>query len=270
MVKKLENFFKRFYLFIIFLFLYTPIFTLIVFSFNDSKSMGKWSGFTLKWYGELFRNERIMQALYYTVLIAILSSIIATIIGTFAAIGISKMNGFKKTALLNINYLPILNPDIVTGIALMSLFIFARSFIKLEFGFITLLLAHITFNIPYVILAVLPKLKQLPENITEAALDLGATPSYALWKIILPQIKPGIFAGLLIAFTMSIDDFVISFFTTGPGVSNLSIEIYSMARRGIKPEINALSTIMFVTVLVLLLIVNRKEFIPGGNKNEEV
>ena len=265
MVKRLEKFLKRFYLFIIFLFLYTPIFTLIVFSFNDSKSMGKWSGFTFKWYGELFRNERIMQALYYTILIAILSSIIATIIGTFAAIGISKMTGFKKTALLNINYLPILNPDIVTGIALMSLFIFA----KLEFGFVTLLLAHITFNIPYVILAVLPKLKQLPENITEAALDLGATPSYALWKIILPQIKPGIFAGMLIAFTMSIDDFVISFFTTGPGVSNLSIEIFSMARRGIKPEINALSTLMFVTVLVLLLIVNRKEFISRGDKNEE-
>lgn len=266
MVKKLENFLKRFYLFIIFLFLYTPIFTLIVFSFNDSKSMGKWSGFTLKWYGELFKNERIMQALYYTIVIAIISSVIATIIGTFAAIGISKMHGFKKTALLNINYLPVLNPDIVTGIALMSLFIFA----KLEFGFTTLLISHITFNIPYVILAVLPKLKQLPENITEAALDLGATPSYALWKIIIPQIKPGIFAGMLIAFTMSIDDFVISFFTTGPGVSNLSIEIFSMARRGIKPEINALSTLMFLTVLILLLIVNRKEFISGSDQNEEV
>lgn len=266
MVKKLENFIKRFYLFIIFLFLYTPIFTLIVFSFNDSKAMGKWSGFTLKWYGELFKNERIMQALYFTILIAILSSVIATIIGTFAAIGITKMKGFKKTALLNINYLPILNPDIVTGIALMSLFIF----MNIEFGFATLLIAHITFNIPYVILAVLPKLKQLPENITEAALDLGATPTYTLWKIILPQIKPGIFAGMLIAFTMSIDDFVISFFTTGPGVTNLSIEIYSMARRGIKPEINALSTIMFVTVLILLLIVNRKEFILRGDKNEEI
>lgn len=266
MVKRLENFIKRFYLFIIFLFLYTPIFTLIVFSFNDSKSMAKWSGFTLKWYGELFQNERIMKALYFTILIAILSSVIATIIGTFAAIGINKMRGFKKAALLNINYLPILNPDIVTGIALMSLFIF----VKLEFGFATLLIAHITFNIPYVILAVLPKLKQLPENITEAALDLGATPTYTLWKIILPQIKPGIFAGMLIAFTMSIDDFVISFFTTGPGVTNLSIEIYSMARRGIKPEINALSTLMFVTVLILLLIVNRKEFISRGDKNEEI
>lgn len=265
MVNKLEKFIKRFYLFIIFLFLYTPIFTLIVFSFNDSKSMGKWSGFTLKWYGQLFQNDRIMSALYITIILAVISSVIATIIGTFAAIGINKMTGFKKTALLNINYLPILNPDIVTGVALMSLFIFA----KLEFGFMTLLISHITFNIPYVILAVLPKLRQLPENITEAALDLGATPNYALRKIILPQIKPGIFAGMLIAFTMSIDDFVISFFTTGPGVSNLSIEIYSMARRGIKPEINALSTLMFITVLILLLIVNRKEFISRSDKNEK-
>ncbi|GAB6169730.1 ABC transporter permease [Clostridium carnis] len=269
MVKRLENFIKRFYLLIIFIFLYTPIFTLIIFSFNDSKSMGKWSGFTLKWYSQLFKNERIMQALFYTVIIAIISSIVATIIGTFAAIGINKMSGPKKKFLLNINYLPVLNPDIVTGIALMSLFIFIRPLSNLDFGFTTMLLAHITFNIPYVILAVLPKLKQLPENITEAALDLGATPSYALRKIILPQIKPGIFAGMLMAFTMSVDDFVISFFTTGPGVTNLSIEIFSMARRGIKPEINALSTLMFISVLILLLIANRKEF-TRSEKNEQI
>ncbi|ATD54732.1 ABC transporter permease [Clostridium chauvoei] len=268
MVKRLESFFKKFYLFIIFVFLYAPIFTLIIFSFNDSKSMGNWSGFTLKWYGELFRNERILEALFYTILIAIISSIVATIIGTLAAIGINKMSGPKKTFLLNINYLPVLNPDIVTGIALMSLFIFVRPLTKLDFGFTTMLLAHITFNIPYVILAVLPKLKQLPANITDAALDLGATPAYALRKVILPQIKPGIFAGMLMAFTMSIDDFVISFFTTGPGVTNLSIEIFSMARRGIKPEINALSTLMFVTVLILLLIANRKEFTSRGDKVE--
>ncbi|CDG01370.1 Putative Spermidine/putrescine transport system permease protein PotC [Clostridium chauvoei JF4335] len=230
--------------------------------------MGNWSGFTLKWYGELFRNERILEALFYTILIAIISSIVATIIGTLAAIGINKMSGPKKTFLLNINYLPVLNPDIVTGIALMSLFIFVRPLTKLDFGFTTMLLAHITFNIPYVILAVLPKLKQLPANITDAALDLGATPAYALRKVILPQIKPGIFAGMLMAFTMSIDDFVISFFTTGPGVTNLSIEIFSMARRGIKPEINALSTLMFVTVLILLLIANRKEFTSRGDKVE--
>ncbi|ALP89736.1 MULTISPECIES: ABC transporter permease [Clostridium] len=255
MVSRLENFIKRFYLFIIFLFLYTPIITLMVFSFNNSKTMGKWSGFTLKWYEQLFSNQRLMSALYYTILIALLASVIATIVGTISAIAISQMKGKLKALILNINYLPVLNPDIVTGIALMSLFIF----LNFNFGFTTMLLAHITFDIPYVILSVLPKMRQLPENTLDAAADLGATPLYTLWKVIIPQIKPGIFSGFLMAFTMSIDDFVISFFTTGPGVTNLSIEIYSMARRGIKPEINALSTLMFLTVLALLLIVNRKQ-----------
>lgn len=255
MVSRLENFIKKFYLFIIFLFLYTPIITLMVFSFNNSKTMGKWSGFTLKWYEQLFSNQRLMSALYYTILIALLASVIATIVGTISAIAISQMKGKLKALILNINYLPVLNPDIVTGIALMSLFIF----LNFNFGFTTMLLAHITFDIPYVILSVLPKMRQLPENTLDAAADLGATPLYTLWKVIIPQIKPGIFSGFLMAFTMSIDDFVISFFTTGPGVTNLSIEIYSMARRGIKPEINALSTLMFLTVLALLLIVNRKQ-----------
>ncbi|MEG1003904.1 ABC transporter permease [Clostridium sp.] len=254
MVSRLEKFIKKFYLGIIFVFLYTPIITLMVFSFNDSKSMGSWNGFTLKWYGELFKNETLMEALYYTVIIALIASIIATIIGTITAIGINSMRGRKKALLLSVNNLPIINPDIVTGIALMSLFIFLR----FTFGFNTMLLAHITFDIPYVILSVLPKLRQLPDNTIDAAVDLGATPFYAFRKVVIPQIKPGIFAGFLMALTMSIDDFVISFFTTGPGVTNLSIEIYSMARRGIKPEINALSTLMFVVVLALLLIVNKK------------
>ena len=261
MVKKIENFIKRFYLFIIFLFLYTPIITLMVFSFNDSKTMGKWTGFTLKWYQQLFNNHRFMSALYYTIIIALLASIISTIVGTISAIAISQMNKNIKSLILNINYLPVLNPDIVTGIALMSLFIF----LKFNFGFTTMLLAHITFDIPYVILSVLPKLRQLPENTLDAAADLGATPAYALWKVIIPQIKPGIVSGFLMAFTMSIDDFVISFFTTGPGVTNLSIEIYSMARRGIKPEINALSTLMFLTVLALLIIVNKKQASDEAN-----
>lgn len=269
MIRKLESFIKRFYLILIFIFLYTPIVTLMVFSFNDSKSMGKWSGFTLRWYSQLFQNARIMEALKYTIIIAVISSIIATIIGTLAAIGIHRMKGLPKKTLLNINNLPVLNPDIVTGISIMSLFIFIfpilnKIGVNAQFGFTTMLLAHITFNIPYVVLSVLPKLRQLPSNITEAALDLGATPGYAMRKIILPQIKPGIIAGLLMAFTMSIDDFVISFFTTGPGVTNLSIEIYSMARKGINPSINALSTLMFITVLILLLIVNRKEFTSRG------
>ena len=263
MVNKFENFIKRFYLFIIFLFLYTPIITLMIFSFNESKTMGKWTGFTFKWYKELFSNSRLMSALYYTVIIALLASVISTIVGTISAIAISKMNKRLKTILLNINHLPVLNPDMVTGISLMSLFIF----LKFEFGFTTMLLAHITFDIPYVILSVLPKLRQLPENTLEAAADLGATPFNAILKVVIPQIKSGIVAGFLMAFTMSIDDFVISFFTTGPGVTNLSIEIYSMARRGIKPEINALSTIMFIVVLTLLLIVNRKQSLTENNTN---
>ena len=235
---------------------------LAVFSFNDSKSMAHWGGFTFKWYKQLIHNQSIMSALYYTLVVAIISSVVATIVGTTSAIGIHKMSGRNRKLILNINYLPVLNPDIVTAVALMSLF----AFVKLEFGFLTMLLSHIMFSIPYVILSVLPKIKQLPSNIEEAALDLGATPIYALRKVILPQIKPGIISGFLMAFTMSIDDFIISFFNTGNGVSNLSIEIYGMARRGIKPEINALSTIMFTVVLILLLISNKKQSIVRGDK----
>ncbi|WP_265589515.1 ABC transporter permease [Terrisporobacter mayombei] len=215
--------------------------------------MAKWNGFSLRWYQELLQNERILDALYYTIFIAVVASVIATIVGTITAIGIHKIRqGKVRGLLLNINYLPVLNPDIVTGVALMSLFVF----IRLEFGFTTMLLAHIVFDIPYVILSVLPKLKQLPANIEDAAMDLGATPWYALRKVVLPQIKPGIISGMLIAFTMSIDDFVISFFTTGNGVTNLAIEVYSMTRRGLTPEINALSTLMFAAVLILLLLSN--------------
>lgn len=222
--------------------------------------MAHWSGFTLKWYERLLHNESIMSALYYTIVVAILSAVIATIVGTISAIGIYKMRSKGRKLLLNINYLPMLNPDIVTAVALMSLFVF----LNVEFGFTTMLLAHIVFNIPYVILSVLPKIKQLPQNIEEAAMDLGAKPMYTLRKVILPQIKPGIISGFLIAFTMSVDDFIISFFNTGNGVSNLSIEIYGMARRGIKPEINALSTIMFAVVLGLLLLSNKKQSIVRG------
>ena len=264
MVNKIENFISKFYLILVFIFLYAPIAALIVFSFNDSKSMAKWNGFTFKWYISLFQDDRILTALYYTVVVAILSAIIATILGTVGAIGIHKSRSFKKKFMLNVNYLPVLNPDIVTGIALMSLF----TFFSISKGFLTMLLAHIAFNVPYVILSVLPKLHQLPPNIEEAALDLGASPNYTLRKIILPQIAPGIIAGFLIAFTMSIVDFVISFFDTGGDVTNLSVEIYSMARRGIKPEINALSTIMFLAVLILLFIVNKKQSVLRGDNIE--
>ncbi|WP_346912609.1 ABC transporter permease [Clostridium sp.] len=255
MMVKVKNLFSNIYLVLIFIFLYAPIFALALFSFNDSKSMARWEGFTFKWYQQLFHNDRIISALITTVVVAILASAIATIIGTISAIGIDRMRGPKKAMLLNVNYLPVLNPDIVTAIGLMILFIF----FNMKLGFLTMLLAHITFNIPYVVLSVLPKLKQLPDNVEEAAMDLGAKPMYTLRKVILPQIKPGIISGFLIAFTMSIDDFIISFFNTGNGVTNLSIEVYSMAKRGIKPEINALTTLMFITVLILLLLANRKQ-----------
>ncbi len=200
---------KRLYTFLIFLFLYAPIIVLIVFSFNNSRSRGVWSGFTIKWYIELFKNEEILMALYYTLIIAILSSVLSTIIGTFAAIGIYGMPGISKKIVLNLNYLPVLNPDIVTAVSLMTLF----RFMNLEFGFITMLLSHITFSIPYVILSVLPKLRQMNKHLAEAAMDLGATPPfYALRKVVIPEIMPGIVSGALIAFTLSIDDFVISFF----------------------------------------------------------
>ncbi len=237
-----------------FTFLYAPIVVLVVFSFNDSKSTAKWEGFTLDWYGSLFQNTLIMKSLYYTVLVAIVSAAIATLIGTFAAFGIFYMKSWQQKLVLNVNSIPMLNPDIVTGVALMTLFIT----LNINLGLITMIIAHVTFNIPYVVLSVLPKLKQMPAEMLEAAMDLGATPWYAFKKVIIPEIKPGIVTGALIAFTLSIDDFVISFFTTGGGVSNLSIAIYSMARRGIKPEINALSTLMFVTVLILLLLINKR------------
>lgn len=249
------KFLQRCYVYLIFVFLYLPIAVLMVYSFNDSRSRGTWGGFTLRWYVELFQDRTIMNSLYYTILIGVLSAVIATIIGTVAALGIHNSRGWKKKLVMNFTYIPVLNPDIVTAISLMILFVFA----KVRLGFFTLLLAHITFNIPYVVLSVLPKLRQLNKHTYEAAVDLGATPMQAFWKVIIPEIMPGVVTGMLLAFTLSIDDFVISFFTTGSGVSTLSITAYSMARRGINPKINALSTIMFVFVIVLLVIVNVRQ-----------
>ena len=242
---------KRFsyvYSVFIFLFLYAPIVVLIIFSFNANKSRAKWGGFTLDWYRELFRDTEIMQALTTTLTVAVLSSLIAVILGTMAAVGIHAMRRKLKKVYLNVTYLPMLNADIVTGVSLLLIFT--------ALGYASLLVAHVTFNLPYVIFSVMPKLNQLDPNLYEAAMDLGAPPAKAFRKVVLPEISPGIVTGLLLAFTMSIDDFVISFFTAGSGVSTLSIVIYSMARRGIKPEINALSALMFVTVLTLLLIIN--------------
>lgn len=249
-----EKFLKKLYVGLAFLFIYAPIIVLIVFSFNASKSRGVWTGFTLDWYRKLFTNREVLSAFKNTIIIAVISSIVSTIMGTFAAIGIHNMRGKSKKAVLNLNYLPVINPDIVTAVSLMALF----RFLRINFGMTTMLLSHIVFSTPYVILSILPKLKQMNKNLAEAAMDLGATPFYAMRKVIIPQIMPGIVTGGLIAFTLSIDDFVISFFNTGHGVNNLSITIYSMARKGINPVINALSTIMFVSLLVLLLIINKR------------
>lgn len=248
----MKRFIEHFYVAIIFIFLYAPIVTLIVLSFNNSRTRAKWGGFTTNWYSELFKNDAIMQALYNTIFIAIISSVVATIIGTITCIALNNMKARTRNLLLGMNNIPMLNADIVTGISLMLLFI---SF-GFRFGMQTILLAHITFNIPYVILNVMPKFKQLNPNTYEAALDLGASPVYAFFKVIFPDILPGILSGFLMAFTMSLDDFIITHFTKGAGVDTLSTKIYTEVRKGIKPEMYALSTIIFVTVFVLLLIVN--------------
>lgn len=249
-----RKYLSKIYMGLIYIFLYAPIIVLVVFSFNESKSRANWTGFSLKWYVELFKDTDIRSAFYYTITIALIAAVVSTVLGTVAAIGINSLNGKIKSLLLNINYLPVVNPDIVTGISLMILFI---SF-NVTFGFKTMLISHIVFNTPYVILSVMPKLKQLDVNMTEAAMDLGATPMYALRKVIIPEIKPGIINGFLMAFTMSIDDFIISYFTKGEGVTNLSIVIYSMARRGVRPTINALSTIMLTSVLLLMILINKR------------
>lgn len=252
---------KKIYLAIILVFMYAPIAALVVFSFNESKSRGHWGGFSLKWYEALMNNQQIMRALYNTLIIAAVSSLVATVLGTAAAIGINAMRKKPKKIVLTLNNIPVLNPDIVTGVSLMLFYLFFIGFLrKGELGFTTMLLSHITFNVPYVTLSVLPKIRQLDTAIYEAAQDLGATPLRAFWKVVFPQLMPGIVTGAIFAFTLSLDDFVISFFTTGAGVSNLSIIIYSAAaRRGINPEINALSTIMFTVVLLLLLLINRRD-----------
>ena len=245
---------KRFYLGLVLFFLYIPIVVLIVQSFNAGKSRAKWEGFSFHWYEELFKDPNIMNALVITLAIAVLAALFSTILGTFAAIGIHAMKRRPQNWMLTLNNIPMTMPDIVTGISLMLLFIFTQ----VERGFVTMLLAHITFDVPYVILSVMPKLKQMNKHSYEAALDLGATPMYALFHVILPEVMPGVITGAMLAFTLSLDDFTISYFTTNPLVQNLSTLIYSQARKGIKPTMNALSALMFVALLVLLLVVNKR------------
>ena len=248
MVKKSLS---RIYLAIIFLFLYLPIGVLIVLSFNNSLSRVKWGGFTTEWYRNLVSDPTIMNAFYTTILITVASSVIATIIGTMAAIGISAMRKRNRQIMLGATNIPLLNADIVTGISLMLLFVRFT-----ELGTSTVLIAHITFDIPYVILNVLPKLSNTSSHTYEAARALGATPLYAFFKIVWPDIKPGVFSGFLMAVTMSLDDFSITYFTKGAGVNTLSTMIYTQLRKGIIPEMYALSTILFFLALVLLLIMN--------------
>ena len=256
---------SKVYMGLVLMFLYVPIFVLIVFSFNETKSRSVFSGFTLDWYAKLFRNEVIISSLMNTIIIAVIASIAATLLGTLAAIGINSMRKVPKAIVMNITNMPIVNPEIVTGVSLMLLFVAYQRFAEgvswlpdTIMGFPTLLIAHIAFNVPYVIFNVSPKLKQLDIKLYEAALDLGCNPKQAFFKVILPEISPAILSAFLICLTYSIDDFMISYFNCGT-VETLPIAIYSMTRKKVSPEIYALSTIMFVVILCIILISNAME-----------
>ena len=253
-MKKRRGLSTKIYTGLVFLFLYAPIFVLIFFSFNQSKSRSNWTGFSLQWYAKLFDNTYLLRALLNTLIIAVIASVIATILGTMAAIGINAMKKLPRSAVINITYLPIVNPEIITGVSLMLLFVF----MKIDLGMVTLIIAHITFSVPYVILNLMPKLRQMDKHLYEAALDLGCNPFQAFIKIVIPEILPGIISGFLMAFTYSIDDFVISHFTSGT-TQTLPIAIFSMLKKPMTPEINALSTLIFIIVLSTLLIMNIRD-----------
>ena len=250
-MKKSRKIFSKLFMLAIMIFFYMPIVYTVVFSFNSKKSLTHWSGFSMRWYEKMLSSSSMMSALWTTVSIAILATIISTIIGTITAIGLSKSNKILKAIVERINDFPIMNPEIVTAISLLMLF----SALRIQKGYITMLLAHIMFCIPYVMLSVSPKLRSLDPNLSDAALDLGATPWQALIKVIIPQIMPGVISGALVAFTMSFDDFIISYFVTGNGVSNISILVYTMSKR-INPSINALSTVIIFIITVVLVLVN--------------
>lgn len=250
---------SKLYMSLVMLFLYLPILVLIVFSFNESKSKSVFTGFTFDWYRRLFNNEIILSSLRNTLIIAVIASVAATVLGTAAAIGINKMRKLPKSVVMNITNIPVINPEIVTGVSLMLLFAFFAARMNFEFGFTTLLIAHITFDVPYVILNVLPKLRQMNPNLYEAAQDLGCSPVQAFFKVVLPEIMPGVLSGFLMAFVFSLDDFIISLFTTGPNFQTLPVTIYSMTRRRVNPQINALSAIIFVVVSIVLITKNIPE-----------
>ncbi len=259
-MKKLKDIFGGTYLALVFVFLYAPIVTLIVYSFNEGRGR-KWQGFSVRWYEELFRSSQIGDAISNTLSIALLSALIATVIGVISCVGLQALRGKTKDLYLALNNIPLLNSDLVTGLSLMLAFIA----VGFTFGYSTVLLAHISFNVPYVIMNVMPRLRQTNQSTYEAALDLGAKPVRAFFKVVVPELMPGIISGFLMAFTMSLDDFIITHFTKGPGINTISTLIYSEIRRGIKPSMNALSTIMFISAIILLILTNLS---PKGAKTE--
>ena len=250
---------SRIYTALILFFLYAPLAVMVVFSFNSKRSTSVFGGFSLKWYSELFKDSSTITALRNTIILAVLSAIIATLLGTLSAVGIFNMRKkWLKSSIMTVTNIPMMNPDIVTGISLMLLFVFIGHTLgsKNSLGFGTMLIAHITFNLPYVILSVLPKLQQTDSHLSEAAMDLGCTPVKSFFKVVLPSIMPGIVSGLIMSFTLSLDDFVISYFTTGPDFQTLPIKIFSMTKRRVTPDMYALSTLIFLSVLVLLILIN--------------
>lgn len=260
---------SKIYMALVLLFLYVPIFVLIVFSFNVTKSRSVFSGFTFDWYIKLIHNELIMKSFLNTVIVAVIASVAATILGTAAAIGINNMKKLPRAVIMQGTNIPIVNPEIVMGVSMMLLFVFFAARMNFEFGFVTLIIAHITFDVPYVILNIMPKFRQMTPNIYEAAQDLGCNGVSAFFKVVLPEIMPGVVSGFLMSFTFSLDDFVVSYFTSGATSQTLPITIYSMTRRKVSPEINALSTIIFVVVVIVLVVKNlieRKSLIKRGVK----
>lgn len=250
---------SRIYIALVFLFLYAPIFVLILFSFNSTSSTSVFSGFSLEWYKAILEDEATLKSLYNTVILAVASSLTATVLGTAAAVGIDRFKkGPARSGVMAVTNIPMMNPEIVTGISMMLLFVFVGRLINTDsvLGFGTLLIAHVTFSLPYVILNVLPKLRQTDRNLAEAAQDLGCKPVAAFFKVVLPSIMPGILTGMIMAFTLSLDDFIISYFTSGPGFQTLPIAIFSMTKKRVKPDMYALSALIFVSILVLLILYN--------------
>ena len=261
--RRTSKIFSSAYLVVVLLFIYLPIGYLVLFSFNEGKSMTNFSGFSLKWYENMFSNRMMIESITTTLIVAVVATVVSTVVGTVAAIGLSKAKRILRSIVLEVNNLPVMNPDIVTAIGLMLLFIS----IKLQLGMVTLILSHISFCIPYVILTVMPKLRQLDDNVAEAALDLGATPFKALIKVIIPQILPAIISGALIAFSMSLDDFVVSYFNTGAGINTISMYVYSMKRYNL--SVNAMSALIVLSVTVILVLANLIPWIKDRKAQKE-